>query len=967
MKKFLAVVFFCLPAFGQSAYSGLGLYSGSAAYGSFLSGGAPLTYSARTDNCVTGAESGCISGTTAGKAGSALIFQAGTSDPVPFYRLDTDTTPGNCVSYTPPYHADCAVAGVPFIDPDFGAYEIFLTDQTTKTNTTVHIVSSGGGEFDAFGIGLPNDVLYAWQNTGSVAFLAHVLEANFLAHTCATSKCVVLSNVVGSPCTPTPGVYTGSGICTQTQISNGAIALSRNVSDTPNTLYEANLPIVVKTTFITGSNMGVNDSVTRVAHVNFSSDSSGVTPCHVWPSDYVSLWNGVFKMSDGGAVTVGSSGGGSYQTIWEQVGGSSTSGAPQTVTNDVFIMPVNNITTPLNIANFMFQASAGTTSGTEPNWSSLCAAQGSTCTDGSVTWTNIGKVAGQGPGFDVVHFDPLRGCSRINSRLMKIYRGTNEGVNWPSTGTADPAGQIVTDDAVICFRMGGTNCGTGGTVNLTDKFTLHAADQKFDSRYGAMGPTGAGALNKNYAGGGGSWPEMSSAPNGSCTVPIAYTAYSHWPDPTWVSGANYSSGVYATSPADRNYYKLTTSTYVSTPSTVDPSSDPTNWNLAAAYCYNYAVDWYTNIVRPILEIGPNYGGDTHSAEGYALDYRGGSYYSHYYYQPNCQTGTGGCPYVGSPNPGVRSLSAALPSDGHPSSRNVGVADLQPIFDPTTSVPAWGGVGMTLLCGGGTNASGYCAAGYNEEIAYNPNGLSRSSIVSISGNGTTATTVTSSSLSAVVGEPLLITGTTNYNSVYTLLTVNNSTNTYTFSATATATETVGAATIQAFYRYGHNFNTGSNAGFGVQNAIGVISKDGKMLAYTSDFMNTRGDFVTGSATCVSPLRAQYQPGANQLVTYLDSILPIGHNASINIFQAVGLYSGTFPSGSYVLSGTGNEGATIPIWDTSCSTAGSYCTTDGTNNPATGHPLDGNVLWQNLGRNSCRGDIGLMDVTSAHPAP
>jgi hypothetical protein len=38
MKKFLVVVFFCLPAFGQAAYSGLGLYSGSAAYGASVCG-----------------------------------------------------------------------------------------------------------------------------------------------------------------------------------------------------------------------------------------------------------------------------------------------------------------------------------------------------------------------------------------------------------------------------------------------------------------------------------------------------------------------------------------------------------------------------------------------------------------------------------------------------------------------------------------------------------------------------------------------------------------------------------------------------------------------------------------------------------------------------------------------------------------------------------------------------------------
>ena len=630
-------------------------------------------------------------------------------------------------------------------------------------------------------------------------------------------------------------------------------------------------------------------------------------------------------------------------------------------------MPTLNITTPVNIANFMFQASAGTTSGTEPNWSSLCATQGSTCTDGSVTWTNIGKVAGQGPGFDVLHFDPLRGCSRINSRLMKIYRGTNEGVNWPSTGTADPAGQIVTDDAVICFRMGGTNCGTGGTVNLTDKFTLHAADQKFDSRYGGMGPTGAGALNKNYGGGGGPYPEISSTPNGSCTIPISYLTYAAWPNPIWGSGANYSSGVYATSPADRNYYKLTTNAYVSTPSTIDLSSDPTNWNLAAAYCYNYIVDWYSNVVRPILEIGPNYGGDTHSAEGYALTIAEACIIRTTTTSRTAKQARVDAPISAPRAPALNRFLYLCPVTGIPPAGMRVLETCNRSLIPLLRCQHGAVSVLRFFAAGEPMRAATARRGYNEVIAFNPNGLSKSSIVSISGNGTTATAVTSSPLSAVVGEPLLITGTINYNSVYSLLTVNNSTNTYTFSATATATETVGGATIQAFYRAGHNFNTGSNPGFGIQNAVGVISRDGKMLAYTSDFMNTRGDSGTGSPTCIRPLRGQYQPSANQLVTYLDSMFPIGHNASLDIFQVVGFYSGTFPSGSYELGGTGNEGATIPNWDTSCSTAGDYCTTDGTNNPATGHPVDGNVLWKNLGRNSCRGDIGLMDVTSAHAAP
>src|SRR5271166_2722606 len=45
MKKLLAIVVFCLPAFGQAAYSGRGLDTGSATYGAPV-GGAPAFYAA---------------------------------------------------------------------------------------------------------------------------------------------------------------------------------------------------------------------------------------------------------------------------------------------------------------------------------------------------------------------------------------------------------------------------------------------------------------------------------------------------------------------------------------------------------------------------------------------------------------------------------------------------------------------------------------------------------------------------------------------------------------------------------------------------------------------------------------------------------------------------------------------------------------------------------------------------------
>src|SRR5271156_4207648 len=106
MKLLLTIVFSCIPALGQAVFSGSGAYSGA---GQLLGGGsgAPLTYAARTDNCVTGSESGCVSGRTTGQAGSALGFLLRTTDTVPF--------------------SEQVVAGTAAYDPDFGSYEVVAT------------------------------------------------------------------------------------------------------------------------------------------------------------------------------------------------------------------------------------------------------------------------------------------------------------------------------------------------------------------------------------------------------------------------------------------------------------------------------------------------------------------------------------------------------------------------------------------------------------------------------------------------------------------------------------------------------------------------------------------------------------------------------------------------------------------------------------------------------------------------
>jgi hypothetical protein len=49
------------------------------------------------------------------------------------------------------------------------------------------------------------------------------------------------------------------------------------------------------------------------------------------------------------------------------------------------------------------------------------------------------------------------------------------------------------------------------------------------------------------------------------------------------------------------------------------------------------------------------------------------------------------------------------------------------------------------------------------------------------------------------------------------------------------------------RFGHNFNSGSNGGFSIQNGIGMVSQDGKWYEFLSDWEGTLGG-EQGSATC-----------------------------------------------------------------------------------------------------------------------
>src|ERR1700751_70338 len=80
---FLAILVACVGAFTQSIYTGAGVSSDLVFAGA---SGVPLTYSARTDTCETGAETGCVANAlcpTCTGTGQPLTYLARTADVVP--------------------------------------------------------------------------------------------------------------------------------------------------------------------------------------------------------------------------------------------------------------------------------------------------------------------------------------------------------------------------------------------------------------------------------------------------------------------------------------------------------------------------------------------------------------------------------------------------------------------------------------------------------------------------------------------------------------------------------------------------------------------------------------------------------------------------------------------------------------------------------------------------------------------
>lgn len=658
MKKFLTIVFFCLPAFGQAAYSGSGLNSGSAAYSAVVSGGAPLAYSARTDNCVTGAESDCIGGRTTGQAGSAMSFLGRFTDTVPSGFGETTINSGSCPSGVTPlaFPAACvAPINSTASDPDFGANLLMMTDDyLAPIASNPWSVTWGVGDSGEALIS-QDETLVLSRGSGGVTVILNFNYTSFHAKTCASSPCVNKTGIT-SLGGPTHGDSTHIAF-------NSDVVASANPSDLY-TFYEFDGLLVNKLVVTSSIASPGTGTMVRTVHADFENGTGsfgGVLPPITVggnTSHYKPMWNGLNNLAGLGSTGTPVGGGYDWLPSWTPA---------DVIGNTIFIMPLS--TNPGNHGYQWTGAGGMTTGATQPVWNGAgCTsyAVGATCADGTGSWVDIGGVATQGPGFDIVQFSPALGYSRMNTRLGKIYRGS---------GNSAPAGLLTTDDPVACTRVLGAPCGAGVTVNLPDRYTMHNASQQKADAYFSITATGAESNNSP-----GNWNSGTLTCQNSGQTIVWAGAWSS--GTTYINKQDVSYTDNAGSPATAYYVATTHASNLNQAPSTGGVVNTTYWTKSEAYCPFYIWTIATTIVQPTTAWGPISG---HSSGGYLHSYHGGSMRAADNGHPSIQLSPPNGPIT--VNPGTPLLSGSLPADTHQSYHNADAGDHQPMFTSTADVPS----------------------------------------------------------------------------------------------------------------------------------------------------------------------------------------------------------------------------------------------------------------------------------------
>ena len=925
------------PLIVGSAQSGTSIQGNVKLHGAVTLGqvAGAQSYSARSDTCTDGTQSDCTCTTLGssclpGVTGHPLAYRnesTASAAPVanqPYWRLPWSLGANN----SPPAMNSAGT------DVDFNAYMVIASDPnlanvmgiggTNWWNTTFN--TGDGGDSDLFS---RNASLVFGASDGGQNFILYIDTVNFLAHNCTTS----------APCIYYTGIKNGSYPPTSTTLDpGGAEKFSRSQSDPPNTFFErlSDGVTVNKVTIngLPGCATGANNcTLTRVPYVIFNSnianggpvDCSAIFPTApsggndrvsggILPSDYVPGWQSGIGSGDDDSVGFVEAGAG----LWH---------AGTTYTNpDSFV--THAISSSKHCA---FQAlTTGTSGSTEP-WTGIssCPADNTVTTESTgLQWISVLDSAGnggtvldnQGDGFDVVSYSPTNGCSRINTRLGKFYRG----LNWTPGGAS--TGYVYTTSYAACQNMAATFAAGAVTVNGGLTQAAWTASLTGVGGTGSCTTTSCQCITIDsgtiHDGGHGMNPYQMAftfdggegAAGGEFTnVPGSCVASSHaGPSGQILCGNMYWLPYLAANP---------TMEYLM----------PCVIGASGSHCVG------------------------HEAIGWALDYKDKTQVSHYAAMTTPGTESPNCPSpepycnsqpTGTANPGVATISGSLPGDHHGSSRwQTPVPDVNPIFLAQTDVPSSGRRNNGVLgCNTGAAGCGYYGSYnvpfYDEDIATNPNG--DLVVQRFNHNYNTGTNIHFSAQNAM--------GTQSTDGRLWIFTSDVMGQRGSLSLPWTlGTEHYGGDIVNPNPLQGNGTNTGHfSYQWQVQNGTGINSTGsepnwGSCQTVGCTVTETGGSGIVWTAVGAPCANIRADNPWNNATTY-----QIGDNVTVGIPS---------PSNNQIF--TVASCTSSPCVSASTNAALSSCAAYG--NCAT---LDNNIQWFSLGGNDCRADMILVDLYSAN---
>ena len=302
-------------------------------------------------------------------------------------------------------------------------------------NANVYIPGNGSGAED-IGWSIDDNLTFVTSSGGRHYLLGFNPDTMALSRPYATARAGCPLN--SGDCTKTGG-WAGPG---PWAFSSADPCKLYMISDTQMISYTFGSDVVPWSNMCSSSISGPPSPVTVVDFSTLSPPGCVGSACNALPSDFGSVsWTDNPETVVGDAIFGEGVSSAKYHyedAAWQ---------ASTAYVLSAHVQPTNN-----NPSYYSFKATSGTSGTTEPNWNTSCPNKNDTCTDGTITWTNLGLIASQNTGILAVVWSPTKGYMSYNTLSGRI----NADIGW-----AGGAG----------LTCGSTQC--TGTSTLSAAFTLH--------------------------------------------------------------------------------------------------------------------------------------------------------------------------------------------------------------------------------------------------------------------------------------------------------------------------------------------------------------------------------------------------------------------------------------------------------------------------------------------------------------